>query len=112
MKKQKIFFLLTSFIFIFLFVTSQSNEKKNALNGRTFTIKLTNTIGDRKGWAWATDELSFDSDQLISKVMSEHEHFSPASFTITVDSSSPETTVFEATGSNPGGSEIKWQGTV
>ena len=106
--------LLFSFILFFSFSASgQVKEKKNNLNGKTFSVKLTLTNGERKGWQWDKDELSFQSGQFISKVMSAKEKFRTADYTFTGDSSASEKEIgFECTANNPGGSEIKWNGTV
>src|SRR5439155_21716562 len=60
----------------------------------------------------STDEISFNSDKLTSKVMSEHERFPSATCSIAIDSSSSEKIIrFKATIKNPDISKIKWEGT-
>jgi hypothetical protein len=90
--------------------TIRRNKK---LNNKTFTIKLTETKGKRLGWQWETDEISFNSNKLISRMQNMKEGFSDAMCTIIIDSTSSENTInFTATGKNSGGSKIKWKGMV
>ena len=106
-------FIISALICFSFFASGQVKEKKNELNGKTFSIKLNLTEGKRKGWQWSTDEISFHSGKLQSKVMSTKEKFPLADCAITVESSSPEKTFsFAVTVNNPGGSEIIWKGTV
>ncbi|MBK5284330.1 MAG: hypothetical protein JJE25_02920 [Bacteroidia bacterium] len=104
--------LLTVFICISLFATGQIKKNKYAINDKTFTIQLKLTSGERKGWQWAKDEISFKAGMLRSKVMSKKEEFPSAKCIFTNDSGSANTISFEANHKNTGVSNIKWQGKV
>jgi len=86
-------------------------KQENNLNNKIFEIKLTPTSGKRDEWEWNKDEISFNSDSLSSKIMSEKEKFNPAYCkTKTTPSSIGSTISFDATMQNPGGSKITWKG--
>jgi len=94
-------------------VSAQAKHKNNELDGKIFHITLKMTDGQRKGWQWVTDDVSFKKGKLKSKVMSEREEFPAADCTTTVDSSSHEIIIsFSASHKNTGVSNIKWEGTV
>jgi hypothetical protein len=93
--------------------SAQTKTMDAALNNKTFSITLIKKSGERKGWQWTTDELSFVSNKLTSKVQKEKEGFPPSGCTIAIDSSvSPKIIKFKTTVKNSGISKITWDGTV
>ena len=94
-------------------LSAQTKPTDAVLNNKTFSIILIKKSGDRKGWQWTTDELSFISNKLISKVQKEKEGFPSSVCSIAIDSSaSPKTIKFKTTVKNTGISKIIWDGTV
>ena len=104
---------LALFVIVSFHVTAQSSRAEQALNGKTFTIKMKKISGKRDGWQWITDEISFHSGKLKSIVMTKRERFSSPLCIFSIDTSAvKETILFEVVAHNPSISQIKWQGTV
>lgn len=88
-------------------------KKDKPLDNRNYTITLTEEAS-AKPTKPMPDELSFKSEKLKSKVMTEKYKFKPGSFTATVDSSNAEEVVitFDAEMKGETGDILIWHGTV
>lgn len=108
---MKVFYSLVV-ILIAGIIYTQAQE----LDGKTFHISLKLIAGEGSaGSSWTEDEIHFQGDNLVTKFMKEHEHFSPAPCDVRVDSSSvpgEKMISFSAAHKNPGGSNVRWQGAV
>lgn len=91
---------------------AQKKVKDKVLVNKVFVVELTETTGKKVG-KMVTEELSFKGDKLNSKTMTSVNHFPPALYTVTVDSSStPPDVTFISEGKNPDGEDVKWEGIV
>lgn len=107
-------------ILIVCFLTFSNNasaQKKSPpdkiLGNKIYTIELT-AQGGKKAAEPEADEISFKTDKLTSKIMKTDFEFEPASYTVSVDSSTADgpTISFEAEGKNSNDEILKWTGTV
>ena len=90
----------------------QKKAKDKVLALKTFIVEMTETTAKKAGKT-ISDEISFKSEKLNSKIVNQENHFVPFPYTVSVDSSSnPVTINFSSEGKNPDGEEIKWEGTV
>ena len=89
-------------------INAQNADKKTTLDDRTYSIHLKMTEGKKGNWQWVNDELVFSDGKLKAQFMNKKERFSPSDVVV---SGSSEIS-FESTMHNPGGSEIKWNGTI
>ncbi len=102
--------LFLSIVLLLASTTLFAQNKAAGLNGKTFSIQLTKAEGKRVGWEWTSDEISFSSDKLVSKVMSQREKFEPANVSASAD---PDGKVhFKCRSKNHGSSKLEWQGTM
>ena len=91
---------------------AQKKAKDKVLAYKTFTVEMTETTAKKAGKT-ETDEISFKSEKLNSKLMISQNHFPAATYTVSVDSSSGNKDIsFQSDGKSPDGEEIKWEGTV
>ena len=96
---------------MFLSATAQTKNEGRTKMVKNITSRSRETGGKSAEWQWATDELSFPTGMLRSKMMHEHEKFEDATCTINIDSSSAgKTMTFKAEKDNAKGAKVKWNG--
>lgn len=106
-------FTLITCCFIFFSMTSYGQKAKDKLlDGKIYTVELT-VQGGKKAPKPIPDELTFKADKFKSKAMATESKFTPALYTIAVDSSSSEHTIsFDCESKNPDGELLHWVGTI
>jgi len=67
-------------------------QKETILNGKTYSVTLTQTKGKtgQRKWKWDTDELSFKGGKVTSKTMKTYEQYPTTVYSSKIDSSSGE----------------------
>ena len=99
------------FILTFNFSFAQKKKDKE-LDGKTYTVELTQQ-GGKKTPKPISDELNFKSDKFKSKAMFEESQFTPAAYTVTVDTTeSPKAVAFDCESKNNDDEILHWVGTV
>jgi hypothetical protein len=92
---------------------AQKKTPDKILGNKIYTIELT-AQGGKKAAEPESDELTFKTDKLASKLMKTDFDFEPASYTITADSSDAAAVAisFESESKNANEETLKWTGTV
>lgn len=87
-----------------------SAQVKTSLDGRSFSITLTET-GKKvaRGWVWGNDELNFMNSKMITASIKSHERFQEAKYVATAAGASVK---FTCTARNPNGATLVWKGTI
>jgi len=115
-KTSFILYLLSVLSFITLSNTALAQKKAppdKLLSGKTFTIELT-AQGGKKASEPESDEITFKSDKLTSKLMKTDHEFMPSPYTATIDSSNSDsnTIAFVSESKNSSEEVLKWSGNI
>lgn len=111
-KKNLVLLLTLGFVFFSLKSFSQQQKPLNdtLLNGKIFTIELTEDVGS-KNPRITEDDISFKADKFKAKMMTKDYQFKSAAYTAKMDAATGKIE-FEATIKNPDDALITWTGTV
>lgn len=124
--KTTLSLIIVALMFFSADLRGQAKVKDKTLANKVFKVEI--KIEDKHEDhlpKFKEDEITFKSGKLNSKFINKKHKFLPAAYTVTIDSSSApmkygvrtfgqteKRIVFEATGKNPSGEQIKWEGTV
>ena len=103
---------MTGFAFSSLQSFSQQQKPLNdtLLNGKIFTIEMTEDVGSRNPRT-TDEEIRFKADKFKAKTMAADRQFKSAAYTVKSDAATGKIE-FESTMKNPDDALITWTGTV
>lgn len=110
--KTQLFTLSMLLTFVSMGAIAQKKEKDKVLAGKTYSVEFIE-MGSKKGGEPMKDEMTFKSEKLTVKTLAPQHRFTPAGYTVAVDSSDTTPVItFSSVTKNPDGEELTLEGKI